>query len=1302
MSEQDHRLYRLQLAFSMPEGENAPALQDRFSRLVRTAIQPLLDRLFTEYSEPTVRVGIKQLVLDLGKIPIPDLERILPERLEEVLRAELSQLLHPEGNKYNELQKTPIRPRLMEVLLTFLQHGIFPWWAGTDRYTITELLVKSIEREPIAFRDALFRVGQLERVRKRMAFRFSDKELKAIVRLIEPVEYPFIEGFADDLQNQHEKAPIVKASYADFRKSKWELILAHLLEKRGSVFNQMSFVQQVLSGLAARHGLEYRFLLGQMVQVVRESAVGQQINTSLAHIIIKLWEEETQKKVSKTGGALPDSVDRILNQLPSGKRAAASASLGYDERKEMPPFKKLGVKNWQELIRQLWSKDRSAVRALAERLTNASLREQSYLLHFPSDIALKLLEHYRPSLVGSIKALLLDLQMLAKQRLLPGTTSSQVQKIATGHLLLILRGDGNWYSAMDFLRILIAKLAAAGDYSTGQWLLELLSKKASLATSYSFQSDLLPYLEILASEHDLSLDPKAAEWGIQTLRDKASQDQLSIWEKAEALQSPEEFAALVRKSLTGDLPPALWAQLFEGLSPKSPWLNYALTNWKAEDLHLLFTKYNPLLKDFVSHWHQDWLMIWTLLVQSNGVRPLDERTAWQISWSIALQYRRRLTQLLLVRETIAGAARRSQQAVGNAFAFFEKTIRTQRLPLKLKQVLPDLLEGAIRSDPYLETSLAKPAGKSALLGQQINAVQTFFRTGKLAPGSSLELLREYLDNWIRLSPFSLRLWFLGSIRDDMVIERLITFFSEAANTRLLEILATPIGTFAQRMQGRVMKSIATLDRKLSAQAYWRVVWDAFAESPEPVSLSAFWEATIQKLEKLVGIPKVEVAHAMKVELSKQSGPENLLFLAVIELEELTAKQVEGASARLPADLIDWMGQQLAFKPDAKSGLPGVVLSWLKAQPTAKAAAVWQRLVKRKELLEVLTTWGDDRTLLGIMQELKPERVLHFVDIAVLLRAVQQERGEQVHRFLPPELSLLLLEGLLADRGSFSNQKNYLEQLLKAWARAHSIRFDELIGMLWPIVQQLGPVLRYDQSLELFREVVQSHLPPIVMEPLAKAQSLLEEVEKVKESPSPKGYDHQGVEKVKGELSEKPYKKLWDVEQKPLEFSEILLVQNAGLVLLWPYFNTLFERAGLMENHQFIDTIAQQKAIYLLEYLVRGEKVTEEYELPLNKVFCGWPIVEPLDIEFELEEGWAELCEGLLEAVIQYWSVLQDSSPQALRESFLLREGRLGLTEKGWHLKVEQKPYDVLLTQLPWGISVVNLSWLEQAMEVEWR
>ena len=74
---------------------------------------------------------------------------------------------------------------------------------------------------------------------------------------------------------------------------------------------------------------------------------------------------------------------------------------------------------------------------------------------------------------------------------------------------------------------------------------------------------------------------------------------------------------------------------------------------------------------------------------------------------------------------------------------------------------------------------------------------------------------------------------------------------------------------------------------------------------------------------------------------------------------------------------------------------------------------------------------------------------------------------------------------------------------------------------------------------------------------------------------------------------------------------------------------------------------------------------------------------------------------MLQSLIEYWSVLKNTSVDGLRESFLKRSGKLSLKNKQWLLQIEQRSYDMLLQQLPWSISMIKLPWMANLLVTEW-
>lgn len=386
------------------------------------------------------------------------------------------------------------------------------------------------------------------------------------------------------------------------------------------------------------------------------------------------------------------------------------------------------------------------------------------------------------------------------------------------------------------------------------------------------------------------------------------------------------------------------------------------------------------------------------------------------------------------------------------------------------------------------------------------------------------------------------------------------------------------------------------------------------------------------------------------------------------------------------------------------------LVWLQLETDVRQAWSPDRLIK--ELTQVLNTqssgglsklleayrkrtWNSQSTypaflpsLLEIsLQSSKKENSFtpHQWDIVMVLDQVQRRQGSATGILIPEDLQAFLVMGLTTDRGSQTNQKAYLKQLLAQWATARGMIYFDLLKSLHSLLGKLAPAFRDRESLGIMRSVI--------VEELGEETVLSLPLE------SPSIYTSGSDSPESGEKM--PGRKLWDTDPEKPNFSDIWIVPNAGLVLLWPYLNTLFERAGLMEGGAFVDETARHKAVYLSDYLVRGENHRREYDLVLNKVLCAQPMALPLKAELEITESLTELCQGLLQAVIGYWSILGETSISSFRETFLMREGSLKRSEKGWHLEVIEESYDILLSQLPWGISTVNLSWMDEVMLVEW-
>lgn len=161
------------------------------------------------------------------------------------------------------------------------------------------------------------------------------------------------------------------------------------------------------------------------------------------------------------------------------------------------------------------------------------------------------------------------------------------------------------------------------------------------------------------------------------------------------------------------------------------------------------------------------------------------------------------------------------------------------------------------------------------------------------------------------------------------------------------------------------------------------------------------------------------------------------------------------------------------------------------------------------------------------------------------------------------------------------------------------------------------------------------------------------------------------------------------------------VDNAGLVLLWPFLPRFLEAVGYRLANAWTYPGAPVRAVHLLQYLATGERQAEEPLLALNKILCGLALREPMPRDVVLNDDECREAEDLLQAAVGHWSVLGGTSNDGFRRAFLKRSGWLEAQEQEWLLRVERQAYDILLEQLPWGLAMVQLSWMPQTLGVRW-
>lgn len=169
--------------------------------------------------------------------------------------------------------------------------------------------------------------------------------------------------------------------------------------------------------------------------------------------------------------------------------------------------------------------------------------------------------------------------------------------------------------------------------------------------------------------------------------------------------------------------------------------------------------------------------------------------------------------------------------------------------------------------------------------------------------------------------------------------------------------------------------------------------------------------------------------------------------------------------------------------------------------------------------------------------------------------------------------------------------------------------------------------------------------------------------------------------------------------------ECIMVRNAGLVLLAPWFVKLFSMLGLLNEDckDFKDFDSRKRAIFIMQRMVTSEcRSYTASELTLNRILVNYPSYEVLPGQMELTDNEVEMVQSMLAGAKANWVSMENTSLEGFQHSFIERQGVLNFQEEKITLTVVSCAYDLLLDSLPWAYQLIRFPWLEQIINVRWR
>jgi len=123
---------------------------------------------------------------------------------------------------------------------------------------------------------------------------------------------------------------------------------------------------------------------------------------------------------------------------------------------------------------------------------------------------------------------------------------------------------------------------------------------------------------------------------------------------------------------------------------------------------------------------------------------------------------------------------------------------------------------------------------------------------------------------------------------------------------------------------------------------------------------------------------------------------------------------------------------------------------------------------------------------------------------------------------------------------------------------------------------------------------------------------------------------------------------------------------------------------------------------LFHYIATGRDKAFEWSLSLPKLLAGLELRQHCDTTIKTTAKLDKKINNLLQSVIEHWAVLKKTSPDGLRNTFLMRNGELKFRNGFYFLYIEEETVDILLSYISWNYMTIKLDWMRDILFVKWN
>jgi hypothetical protein len=1284
-------------------------LQSKISDIFNNKLMAGMEALFDELVPGNTVLSLSEVNIDVGSITYSMLDhslvdRILAELAREIkYRITLGQGVTENLTDGQEAVKS-LETNYTDLLAHFLLTGTIPWWAtGELMLDPLRVMEQLLNNDAIGLKVLIERVGQHHYVRQRLVLQFPDEVIRQIISLLEPAEAEFIFNYHATAAKVHSEDKLVtSAADSEFEKALWLFILTYLLVDRGSLFNQRSFVKSTLGQMAHHYNRQYAELLSLLTIALNSENLYAGQRGYLPLIIRELSVEEAGisyqnqnnnnlKSKHQDTELLNDDIEIIKHFLVFGSLPWWAEPYNADQVEEI-------------FIVLIGAAPRVLRKLILSAGQNEGVRKRIVKTFDDSTIA-RIIELLEPVNAPFIINYVADVQQLHTKKVTVGADSRDFKKTVWQFVLdFLIVERGSEFNQRMFLQSNIKKLASNYNIQYRDMLSYFVQSISQLHQSSVAHAPLFKLLTILL--HD---DRR----GGGNIADGDLGETLATTTKTEDVQGAVVLKDVLLYWLRYGVIPWWGKEYFE----QSPADMFGLLLKKLPDDVLLIIKFaatDAAMQQRITYQLPADLIIAIFNNIPQGVHAvqlyqylLDALTTVEQLNKGSLQQTQKLLVLALwdafkildygsfdtagfMRAVASHLSQHYNMQPGEMIAAVKSKL-SKADQKRYSNVFEQIINEAPRGTPI---SFSDSADIFAL-------IDAFIAEGNIVTDDVLKAEALKIVTWF-LANNKLPVQFKGSnpAYVNAVIRQLLEFLNHTNRAGLKQLLESndrtdlykliETETNAPKIDGGIEQLIGAYlakDKPTNAEALFN----------EAIRILAYFLANARLPEYLVNVDIYLTLRQLLVLLNYQNKAALISLLqkgghsvsASIQLHNAFASPVNTAENNVNNTL------KLFFEEDALFYLKqitntstatddkfAVLLASYFAHPQQNAdfllALVKQQAIDKYIALNytddvVYSLLSHQSSLIGGTGNLDWVKQLRAFFSAGFTDTLLRDRFNNLFR----EFNLFILGGhILAD-----SPETYLKALFGFLASANNELF-----------------LHVSKSISSANAGMVSGLKwPIVLEQIAirhEQDNVMNEMKKKLNNA-----DKQALKTVV-DLDDNT--STGNVEKDAVvNTKDTIYINNAGLVLLNPFFATYFIRLGMMEGGKFINTEIQHRAVHLLQYLVDGAEQTPERALVLNKILCNVPVVEPIPIGIHITEIEKQVSADLLKAVTERWEKMRNTSIPGFQTSFLQRTGALVFKDDAWNLRVEQRGYDVLLQTLPWNIGMIKTPWMDNFLYVEW-